>query len=392
MKVIQINTVYGTGSTGRIAKDLQRYLREHGHDCLVCYGRGDREKREDSYRISGRMGVYLHALLSRITDKQGLYSTCATRTLTKKIKEYAPDVIHLHNIHGYYLNYKQLFHFLAEYAVPVVWTLHDCWPFTGHCAHFEYTGCEKWQTLCCQCPQKTEYPASYVIDNSEGNYKLKKEIFQSINNMTIVTPSEWLAAMTKKSFLKKHPVRIIRNGVDREIFKPRPSDIKARFGISNKKIVLGVANVWNKKKGLFDFFELAELLAPVYKVVLIGLAKEQLATLPKEILGIPRTKDATELAEWYTCAEVFVNPTYEDTYPTTNLEAEACGTPVITYQTGGSTESVRPEFVVEKGNIPELKKRIENIDPSTHAIPNITLDKNESFEQYLSLYSELTHE
>ena len=391
MKVLQINTVYGTGSTGRIAHDLQEFLIGKGHECLVCYGRGKKENNKFAFKASNKAGIYLHALLSRITDRQGLYSTLSTQKLIKKIKEFKPDIIHLHNIHGYYLNYRKLFKFLADFGVPVVWTLHDCWAFTGHCAHFDYVGCRKWETHCAHCPQKKAYPASYLFDNSNRNFRLKKEYFCSLKNAVIVTPSEWLANKVKQSFLNKYYVRVIRNGVDTAIFRPTESDIKSRYDIHGKKIVLGVANVWNDKKGYGDFIALSEVLDCTYQVVLVGVTDEQKKSLPKSVFGIKRTQSIKELAELYSCAKVFVNLTYEDTYPTTNIEAKACGTPVITYRTGGSVESASEDLIAEKGDIAGIKKLIEALPDGKQEIKESVLDKRDSFEEYLLLYNEVMH-
>ena len=339
MKVLQINSVCGYGSTGNIVVDLYRALKEQGHECCVAYGRGNAPEDVQSYRIGSDADVYVHGILSRITDKQGFYSTRATKRFVQWMKEYDPDVIHLHNLHGYYINIEILFGALNQMDKPVVWTLHDCWAFTGHCAYFEYAGCDKWKTSCQQCPQKKEYPTSLFFDNSKNNYIRKQKVICALDRMTIVTPSQWLKKLVEESILQKYPSEVIHNGIDLNIFHPTYKNLKEKYGLQDKKIILGVASEWGKRKGLQDFFELSDLLDNRYQIVLIG----HINVTPPErnnITYISRTNDREELAAWYTEADVFFNPTYEDNYPTVNLEAQACGTPVITYDTGGSPEGL----------------------------------------------------
>ena len=244
MKVFQINTVCGVGSTGRIATDLYHVLKSEGHSCCIAYGRGTAPKEVDSFKINSTADVYIHTFLSRLTDREGLFSKGATKRLLKKIQDYAPDIIHLHNIHGHYLNYPMLFRFLKNYGRPVVWTLHDCWAFTGHCAYFDYVGCQRWQSGCHNCPQLKSYPQSYGIDHSRENFSMKKELFTGLEQLHIVTPSQWLADLVKKSFLKEYPVTVIHNGIDTTVFKPTESNFRKRYGLEHKKIILGVADMW----------------------------------------------------------------------------------------------------------------------------------------------------
>ena len=362
MKVLQINSVCGYGSTGNIVVDLYRALKEQGHECCVAYGRGNAPEDVQSYRIGSDVDVYVHGILSRVTDKHGFYSTRATKRFVHWMKEYDPDVIHLHNLHGYYINIEILFDALKEMDKPVVWTLHDCWAFTGHCAYFEYAGCDKWKTRCQKCPLKKEYPTSLFFDNSKNNYIRKQKVICALDQMTIVTPSQWLKNLVEESFLQKYPSEVIHNGIDLNIFHPTYKNLKEKYGLQDKKIILGVASEWGKRKGLQDFFELSDLLDNRYQIVLIG----HIDVTPPErnnITYISRTNDREELAAWYTEADVFFNPTYEDNYPTVNLEAQACGTPVITYDTGGSPEGVlKGDCAVVQdvahacGELPKLKK------------------------------------
>ena len=338
MKVIEINSVCGTGSTGRIACQIADVVVQNGGDAQVAYGRSYYEKgcNVPSYRIGSDIDVKLHAGLSRITDRQGFYSKKATIRLVKYIRQYNPDIIHLHNIHGYYLHLPTLFNFLAEYDKHVVWTLHDCWAFTGHCAHFDFIGCQKWKTGCHHCPQKKRYPKSILLDQSKRNWEEKKKLFCSIKNMTIVTPSFWLAGLVKKSFLQKYPIEVIHNGIDLEVFKPTPSTWKEDHGIT-KPIVLACASKWDDRKGYFDILKLGNLL-PRFQIVIVGLSPSQAQKIPPNIYGITRTENIQELVEIYSSASVFVNTTYEEVLGLVNLEALACGTPVATYDTGGSPE------------------------------------------------------
>ena len=268
MKVFQVNSVCGTGSTGRIVCDIKQMLKNSGNDCRIAYGRGFFDD-PDCVKIENDLVFKAHVFFSRITDRQGFYSTAATRRLVRDIEQFNPDIIHLHNIHGYYLDIRVLFEFLKQYNKPVVWTLHDCWAFTGHCAYFSFAGCEKWKTECGQCPQKSAYPASVLIDNSKKSFNLKKDLFTDIDNLQIVTPSNWLNGVVKESFLKKFPVTTIYNGIDLNVFKPLKSDFKSKNGLSGKKVVLGVANVWEKRKGLDDFIKLSKVLPNDYKIVLV---------------------------------------------------------------------------------------------------------------------------
>lgn len=363
MRVLQINSVCGTGSTGRIAVDIAKTLEVQGHDCLIAYGRGQAVNWNNVYKIESNFGNKLHALGTRFFDNHGLQSTKATKELLKVINQYNPDVIHLHNLHGYYLNYKVLFDFLKKFNKKVIWTLHDCWPFTGHCAHFDYVGCDKWKTQCYKCPQKTSYPKSCLIDNSKKNYISKKQSFSGVKDLTIVTPSKWLADLVSVSFLREYKTVVIPNGIDLDIFKPTKSDFKEKMNLQDKKIILGVANIWNKRKGLEDFIKLSKILEDSYQIILVGLNDKQMKILPNNIIGIKRTDSVKELIEIYSAADVFINPTYEDNYPTVNLEALACGTPIITYRTGGSVEAVADGngIIVDKGDINEMVLAIKKI-------------------------------
>jgi glycosyltransferase involved in cell wall biosynthesis len=365
MKVLFINAVCGTGSTGKICAELAERYENDGHEVKIAYGRHSyvpEKYQKYAVRIGNDLDVKLHALSTRLTDRHGLGSKKATKEFLKWAEEYSPDLLWLHNIHGYYINYEMLFAWIKKHPeMEVKWTLHDCWTFTGHCCYFSMVGCEQWKTACANCIQKNTYPTTNLLSNVKDNYNRKKIAFTGVKNMTLITPSKWLADLVSQSFLKEYPVKVIYNTIDTGIFKPTSSDFRERYGLEDKKIILGVASIWDYRKGLDDFIKLSQMLDDKYAIVLVGLSEKQLKTLPKNIIGIKRTNGQKELAEIYTAADVFVNPTYEDNYPTVNLEARACGTPVITYRTGGSVESVDPENIVEVGAVKELCNRIKYV-------------------------------
>ena len=352
MKVLEINSFFNAGGPPRIVKGVYDAVIAQGDECVLAAAREKPYEYMKIIRVGNNFSVKINALRSRLFDCDGFVATRATKKLIRQIKAFDPDVIHLHNLHGYYINVKVLFDYLKTANKKVVWTLHDCWAFTGHCAHFDYAGCDKWKSGGCRnCPQKKEYPKSVLLDNSKKNFKRKMQAFTGVKDLTLVTPSKWLENLVKQSFLKEYNAVTVYNGIDLDKFKPVKSDILKRYGVENKKILLGVANVWTQKKGFGDFLKLAKILPEEYKIVLIGLTEKQIKTLPDNVLGLARTESIEELCKWYTAADKFLNLTDEDTYPTVNLEAQACGTPVITYKTGGSVESVPGENVVPKGDI-----------------------------------------
>ena len=278
MKVLQINSVCSYGSTGRIAVDLYTLLESQGHECMIAYGRRTAPANVKTIRIGSSFDNYRHVALTRLTDKHGFSSRNATKKLIEDIEGFDPDIIHLHNIHGYFINMEILFHYLSQANKPVVWTLHDCWAFAGHCSYFDYVQCDKWKSGCFDCPQKGKYPKSLVRDNSAWNYHEKMELFTSIQDMKIVTPSQWLADLVKQSYLKKYPVNVIHNGINLDAFKPTSSDFKTRYHIENKKVVLGVASVWEDRKGLKYLEKLSADLGDEYAVVIVGVTESQKKT------------------------------------------------------------------------------------------------------------------
>lgn len=386
MKVLMINSVCGIRSTGRICTDIAEVLTSGGHECRIAYGRESVPVQYQAYglRVGSEWGVRLHGLQARLFDSAGFGSKAATRRLVEQIRQYDPDLIHLHNLHGYYLDVETLFGWLKEANKPVVWTLHDCWPFTGHCPHFTVAKCGRWKTGCHGCPEKSRYPASLWLDRSRENYVRKQRAFTGLERLTLVTPSRWLADLVGESFLKEYPVEVIPNGIDLNVFQPTSGDFRQRHHLEDKKIVLGAASAWDDRKGLADLVKLAELLGGEYAVVVVGVTHKQKAALPGSVIAITRTESPRELAELYTAADVFVNPTYEDNYPTVNLEAHACGTPVITYRTGGSVESVPEHCVVPCGDINALAEKIRTGTASRKT--DLQADRKTMLERYLALY------
>lgn len=397
MRIMQINSVCGYGSTGKIATDLYEILEENGHECLIAYGRGNAPKGIKSIKIGSTFDEYVHVAKTRLLDKHGFASTNATKEFIKKAKEYDPDVIHLHNIHGYYINIELLFNYLKEANKPVVWTLHDCWAFTGHCAYFDRVGCDKWKTGCYDCPQKNEYPKSILVDNSKYNFKRKKELFSDIKNLTIVTPSKWLANLVEESYLQEYNIKIINNGIDLNLFSPKDKSIfRKKYTLEDKFLILGVASVWDERKGLEHFLELSKLIDNDSRVILVGIDDKQLKSLPKNIIGIKRTNSIEELAEIYSAADIFVNPTLEDNFPTTNLEALACGTPVISFNTGGSIESIDNScgIIVKENSTDSLLESIKNCKNNKFSINSCSqraqlYEKHDKFNMYLRIYNEV---
>ena len=394
MRILQIN-IFGNLSTGRIAADIARTLQEDGHQAAVAYARNTLAEDVQGIRIGSMSDVYKHVLMTRITDKTAFYSKQATKDLIVRIDQYQLDIIHLHNLHGYYINIEVLFSYLSKKKIPVVWTLHDCWAFTGHCVYFESVHCEKWKKGCHHCPAKHEYPGSFVFDRSKWNYQRKKELFCSVEDMTLVTPSVWLHDLVGQSFLSKYETVTIHNGIDLSVFRPSPSkEIRARYHIeSDKKIILGVAGVWAPRKGLKDFVALSKALPDEYRIVVVGVSTKQVKELPRGIIGIERTDNIQELVSLYSEAFCLLNPTYEDTFPTVNLEALACGTPVVTYRTGGCPESVDKSCgrVVRQGDIEGLKNAILSIkaDQTACMVQAQKFNRADCFRQYIDLYQQV---
>lgn len=351
LKLLLVNSVCGTGSTGRIGAAIAHDYESRGWDVKFAYGREayvPEYCRKWAVRVGNGISVKVHGILTRVFDWHGtgLCSWMATKRFLKWAEAWKPDVVWLHNLHGYYINCELLFDWIKRHPeIKVKWTLHDCWAFTGHCSHFLLTECERWKKGCHGCPEKHEYPMTLGLSAAKANWERKQKAFCGVKNMRLITPSKWLADLTRESFLKEYPVKVVHNTIDLSVFRPTPSNFRERIGLKDKTIILGVASVWDYRKGFADFFDLRNLLnswktRQTSFIVLVGLTESQISSLPSGMIGIARTNSAVELAEIYSAADWFFNPTHEDNYPTVNLEARACGCRIATYDTGGASETV----------------------------------------------------
>ncbi len=402
MKTVLINSC-NFGSTGNIMLEIAETAENGGYTAAVCYPQSrdnSRKQKEKDLIIGTRFSRNIHLQLAGITGLNGCFSYFSTLKLLKKLDKLKPDIIHLHNLHNCYINLPMLFKYIKKHNIKTVWTLHDCWSFTGHCPHFDMIGCDKWKTGCYSCPQYKEYPKS-LFDNSKYMYRLKKKWFTGVENMTIVTPSEWLAGLVKESYLKDYPVKVINNGIDLNVFKPTESDFRKKYALENKYIVLGVAFGWGKRKGLDVFVELTKRLdKEKYKIVLVGTDDNIDKLLPDNIISIHRTQNQTELVKIYSAADVFANPTREENYPTVNMEALACGTPVVTFNTGGSPEMLDETCgaaVAKDDNDAMYNEIIRICEKKPYSMEACIkkakgFDKNEKFGEYIRLYEVLNEQ
>jgi len=400
-KVLQINTVVNSGSTGRIAEGIGNYVKMYNWQSFIAYGRGSNISQSQLLKIGNPIDTFYHGVITRLFDAHGRGSYSSTRLLINRISKIKPDVIHLHNIHGYYLNIKLLFKFLKVANIPVVWTLHDCWPLTGHCAYFDYVDCVKWQTGCYNCPQKLEYPRSYFIDRSTKNYIEKKILFNSVNKLTIVVVSKWLGDIVRKSYLSKFPINVINNGIDVDIFKYNYSQaLIEKYNLHNKIILLGVASNWSPRKRLRDYLLLSKLLSSKYQLILVGLSTKQIKLLPENVIGVEATEHMQELVELYSISDIVLNLSVEETFGMTTIEGMACGTPGIVYNCTASPELITPQtgLIVENGDIKGLYLAIEDImqrgkkyyfDFCVNRVKNY-FNQNNLFHKYLKLYQSIS--
>ena len=399
-KIFHISGAINFGAPGRIVEQISLLAEKKGYECFVAHStRNENPSQLQHYAMTTKFQEIIHALGAKFLDLHGLLSTTQTKELVERIKAYQPDIIHLHNIHGYFCNFKVLFESLSTIDTPVVWTMHDCWPFTGRCFHFVGADCYKWKTGCHDCKSEPGYTVSKYCDRSKSLYELKKRLFTSVKNMTMVPVSDWQAAFLKDSFLKDCNVHTIHNGVDIDKFRPMDGNrIRDKHKLDGKFVILGVASPWNTRKGLDDFYRLRTMLSDEFTIVMVGLTPKQIENLPNGIIGIARTESQQELAEYYSMADVFVNLTYLDTFPTVNLEALACGTPVITYRTGGSPEAVDETtgMVVKQGNTTGIIDAIRELRVHPLSAEDCRkraetyFDKDKCFEEYIRLYDSIS--
>ncbi|MGM9832538.1 MAG: glycosyltransferase [Candidatus Limisoma sp.] len=400
--LLQINVVANSGSTGRIAEEIGRLALARGWRSVVAYGRWANESESELIRIGSRAEVMCHGVESLLLDRHGLGSARATRRLIKQIEQIRPDIIHLHNLHGYYINYELLFDYLSHADVPVVWTLHDCWTVTGHCAQFLYLGCDKWTSQCEHCPSiaSHDYPASLFVDASARNFRRKRAAFTSVPRLTLVPVCDWLGDILSRSFLSGVARRTIYNGIDLDVFRPHESraEFDAAHGTAGRFLALAVSTVWSHLKGLDDLRTLARQMPDVAFAV-VGLTAKQMRTMPANVVSLARTESAGRLAAAYSAADVFVSPTYYDTLPTVEIEAIACGTPVVSYNMAGCRDIVVDGCgeLVATGNVSAFREAIERVLAvgksafsdacRRHAEQNF--NKAERFRDYMDLYDSI---
>lgn len=391
-KIVQINSVC-YGSTGKIMCDIASKLQNEDFESYCFFGRGNPNAELKCIKIGNKLSFYFHVLIARF-GFNGYGSYFSTKKMIRKLKKINPDIIHLHNIHGYYLNFNLLFNFLKnKYKGRIIWTLHDCWAFTGHCPHFTIAKCNKWKTECSNCPQLSIYPRTF-FDNTKREHRLKKKLFLELPNLTIVTPSVWLKDLVKQSFFKNCNVQVINNGVDLNVFKPTyDKNIYDKYDIpKNKKVLLGVANVWEKRKGLNTFLELSKIIQSDTIIVLVGLTKKQIKLLPDNIIGIEQTDNIYDLVKIYSISNVFLNPSLEETFSLVTIEAMACGTPVVVSKTSAIKNLVVPGVgeVVDQEKTQNYFDKICNLSFDEKKInKHIQKYSNElNIKNYLNLYKE----
>lgn len=398
-KLVEIN-VADRFSTGNIMLNIAEISRRHGYETTTFskMTRTSKKKNIKNHHLIGTVWENtLHRYISWITDFQDCGSYLGTKKLVRQLKRIDPDIIHIHDVVGWYLNIKVLFDYLYKSKKKVVWTFHCCWAYTGRCIYYDYVGCDEWKKGCKKCIQPEGYPTTKFFDHASWNYKRKKKLFNRIKEqLTIVTPSEWLKGEVEQSFLKEIPCLVINNGIDLSIFRERKSDFRKKYDLENKKVILGVSSAWGQpRKGLIYFDKLRKELDRTYEIVLVGANENDKAMIDNDIICIPKTENAIKLAEIYTASDVFVNPTLEDNFPTTNIEALACGTPVVTFKTGGSVEPVNSKtgMIVEQGNEEKLKEaiiKVANGDYKEECLKKSKeYDMNNKFEEYISLFDEI---
>lgn len=398
MRVLQVNSM-PVGSTGKIMFDIGACAAKNGIEMHYAYPTFDASvpeaHQQDSYVIGNYMDSVGSHILGRITGYNDCFSIYPTKSFIRYMEQLKPDLLHLHNLHNCYLNLNLLFQYLKEKQIPVIWTLHDCWSFTGGCPYFTLEACEKWKEECHDCTQLNRYPKRY-FDKSRQLFHKKKALFSGMQEVVLVTPSEWLSSLVKVSFLESYSCKVIRNGIDLNVFSVSAVDIRKQICEENKILIMGCAYKWEKRKGLDSFIELAKRIDDNYRIVLLGIDEKTERKIPRNIIAVPRVADQSRLCQFYTAADVFVNPTLEDNYPTTNLEAIACGTPVVTFNTGGSPETVNDQTgaVVAVGDVKELYKKIQYIVANLREYSTCCLQYSKEYDKakmaaaYVRLYQD----
>lgn len=383
MKILQINSVYGFGSTGKIVENIHNKLVESNIESFVIYSRNNDYEDDRVFKYYSQFGFLNHVIQGVIFDKHGLLSKKNTNNIINKIEEIKPDIIHIHNIHGFFCNYPMLFKYMKDNNIPIVWTLHDCWSYTGYCAYYDYNKCDEWKKGCKNCKYRNTYPYR-ILSNSINNYKLKKNLYSGLN-VTLVTPSKWLSNEVSESLLCEKKCMVINNSVNLTDFhKTNNETLKKVKCIENKQIYLAVANYWTNQKGFNEYLKLSKLLNDEEVLVMIGLNSKQIKKLPKNIIGVERVSKE-ELCDWYSISNAFINLTLEDNYPTVNLEARSCKLPVFTYRTGGSTELVENEnYICEKYDLDHMITIVRKYKDNTISDIRSTYSME---KKYIELYN-----
>lgn len=363
--ILEINSI-NYSSTGNITLNIAKELRKNDYKVYTACKNslmGKRFEYEDQIFIGYRLERVISDWLGCFTGMKDHFNIINTLSFIKTIKKINPDLIHMHLLHDTYLNLNMFFKFLKKSNIPVIWTLHDCWPLTGQCSYFDIVECNKWKTGCHHCPQTNTYPKTFFIDNTSKLWKEKKKWFTGLKNMTLVTPSIWLKNLVEESFIKEYPVKVIYNGINLDIFKPTESDFRQKYHLENKKIILGVSYGWSITKGVDVFIKLASMLPEDYQIVMVGGNDETDKMFPDNIISIHKTYDQKQLVEIYSAADLFLNPTRQDNFPTVNIEALSCGLPVLSFKTGGCPEIINETCgsIVEKNDIDALKDEIIRI-------------------------------
>ena len=396
-RLLLINVALNWGSTGKIVEGIGKLAIKQGWEVYVAHGARYKNQSDlNSIPISSKVGEWLHYIKSTLFDAQGLGSKCETKSFLRQLEALKPDIVHIHNIHGCYINYPLLFRYIKAHHIPVVWTLHDCWSITGHCAYFEMAGCNKWEALCTECPQKREFPSSCFLDRSRQNYELKKRLFSDLQEMYITTVSTWLKGIVSKSYLSKYPITVIANGIDTEIYKPTKGFIRTHYKLSDKKILLSVATGFEKRKGIDDYVKLSKILPDEFRLLLVGANENDKKVLPENVIVVTRAKSPKELAAFYSAADVLLSLSYEETFGMTIVEAMACGTPAIVYDNTAQPELITPETgkVVPTGDVDAVLSAIKEVCSKTKESyseacrkHSLEYDEKVSYQKYLDIYS-----
>ena len=380
MKVVQINATCERGSTGKICVSISELLTQNHIENYILYASGKSEYKYGT-RYANDAYIKCQALKSKVFGNYGFNSKYITKKLIEKLECIHPDIVHLHNLHGHNCNLQMLFQYFKHKRVKLFWTFHDCWAFTAYCPHFTMAKCNKWKTHCELCPIRKQF--SWITDKSNSLFEEKKKLFSGLD-LTIITPSQWLADLVKESFLKDYPIKVINNGIDLSVFKPAESDFRQKHGIDDKYMILGVADIWEVRKGLDVFVELFKRLDPAkYQIVLVGANDSVDKQLPNGIISVHRTQNQQELAEIYTAADLFVNPTREEVLGLVNIESLACGTPVVTFNSGGSPECIDATCgaIVDSDDIDALESEIIRITEERPFSQEACLKRAEAFDK-----------